>query len=115
MTMSEFEIRRIEKAVDAFMEKRRPPPDIRKEVDLGFRIKGQSIELFEVRPAWRDPGRYLEEAIAKATYIKVKQAWRVYWQRADLKWHSYEPCPQVKSIEEFLSLVDREEYRCFFG
>jgi hypothetical protein len=34
MGFSEFENRRIEKTVNAFLEKRRPPSDLRKKLDL---------------------------------------------------------------------------------
>ena len=54
-------------------------------------------------------------AFAKATYVKSKKIWKIYWQRADLKWHGYEPNPEVKQIEDFLSVVDQDEYGCFFG
>jgi hypothetical protein len=37
------------------------------------------------------------------------------WQRADLKWHSYQPSPEVASVEEFLDVVQHDEYGCFFG
>ena len=35
--------------------------------------------------------------------------------RRDLKWHGYEPTPEVHSLEAFLNVVDRDEYCCFFG
>jgi len=44
-----------------------------------------------------------------------KKNWKVYWNRADLKWHSYKPVPEVASLEEFLALVERDEHACFFG
>src|ERR1022692_3564693 len=50
MTLSEFNTKRCEKLVVQFIEKRRPPPRIRSQVDLAFRINGQSVEIFEVRP-----------------------------------------------------------------
>lgn len=115
MALSEFETKRIEKEVRAFVEKRRPPPHIRPELDLGFRVKGQSVEIFEVRPRWRHPEEKLEHSVAKATYVKAQRIWKVYWQRADLKWYAYEPNPQVETLEEFLAVVDRDEYACFFG
>lgn len=115
MGFSEFEIRRIEKSANAFLEKRRPPPDLRKELDLGFRIVGPSLELFEVRPVWNDPNRYLESPVARATFVKAGGVWRVFWHRADMKWHRYPPCPEVRSIEEFFALVDRDENHCFWG
>ena len=114
MTLSEFEMKRCEKLVQ-FIEGRRPPPHIRAELDLAFRINGQSIEIFEVRPNWRDKTKLQEHSIAKATYNKGKRNWKVFWQRADLKWHSYNSNPEVASIEDFLAVVQKDEHGCFFG
>src|SRR5450756_1303065 len=72
MTLSEFDTKRCEKLVVQFIEKRRPPPHIRAEVDLSFRINGQSVEILEVRPNWRDKSKVQEHSIAKATYNKSK-------------------------------------------
>jgi hypothetical protein len=115
MTFSEFELRRCEKLVAEFIQKRRPPPHIRAEVDLAFRISGQSIEIFELRPYWMDKSRILEHPIAKATYNKSKLSWKVFWQRSDLKWHRYQPSPEVASVEEFLDVVQKDDHNCFFG
>jgi hypothetical protein len=41
--------------------------------------------------------------------------WKVFWKRADLKWHGYEPTAAVPSIEQFLAVVDADPYGCFFG
>ena len=115
MALSEFDTKRCEKLVVQFIEKRRPPPHIRSQVDLAFRINGQSVEIFEVRPNWRDKSKVQEHSIAKATYNKSKRNWKVFWQRADLKWHSYMPNSEVDSIEDFLAVVQKDEHGCFFG
>jgi hypothetical protein len=115
VTHSEFETKRNEKLVAQFIERRRPPPHIRVELDLAFRMQGESVEIFEVRPNWRDKSKKQENSIAKATYNKSKQSWRVFWKRADLKWHSYKPNPEVCTIEDFLALIQRDDHRCFFG
>jgi len=115
MAFSEFELKMVEKAVKGFIEKRRPPPHIRKELDLGYRLKNQSVEIFEIRPCWDNPKEIVEIPIAKATYMKSQGVWKIYWQRADSKWHGYEPQPEAKNIEEFLSVVGSDEYACFFG
>jgi hypothetical protein len=115
MAISEFEIKRCERELQRFMENRRPPPHIRDKLDFGYRIKDQSVELFEIRPRWDNPSEKLESSIAKTTYVKSKKIWKVFWKRADLKWHGYEPKPAVGSIEEFLELVSEDEYGCFFG
>lgn len=65
MAFSELEKKKIEKEVRAVVDKRRPPPHIRPELDLDCRVKGQSVEIFEVRPRWRHPGEKMEHAVAK--------------------------------------------------
>ena len=53
--------------------------------------------------------------MAKATFVQIKGILKVFWMRADLKWHSYEPKAAVNTFKEFLGSVDRDEHRCFFG
>jgi hypothetical protein len=50
-----------------------------------------------------------------ASYVRTRGVWRVFWQRRDLKWHGYEPRPEVNSIDEFASLVAEDVHACFFG
>lgn len=115
MAFTDFERKRCEKAVAEFVEQRRPPAHLRSKVDLGYRIKGQSVELFQIRPLWNDPRKRFEEPVAKATYVKKHRVWKVYWQRADLKWHRYNPNPEVSRLEAFLDIVGADEYACFWG
>lgn len=115
MALSEFEIKRCEKLVGMYVEEHRPPAHIRKELDLGYRVVGQSVELFEIRPLWDHPDKKIEEMVAKTTYVKKHKTWKVYWQRADMKWHSYEPAPEVKTLEDFLTLIEQDQHGCFFG
>jgi hypothetical protein len=44
MAFNDFDMKRIEKAMDAFLAKRRPPAHIRTDLDIGYRISGQSVE-----------------------------------------------------------------------
>ncbi|MBX9846813.1 MAG: DUF3024 domain-containing protein [Xanthobacteraceae bacterium] len=115
MAFTELERKRCEKAAARFIEQRRPPPRIRAKLDIAFRVQGQSIEIFSVRPHWQDKSKIAEEPIAKATYNRKKKVWKVFWQRADLKWHPYQPHPEARTIEDFLTIVDDDEYCCFFG
>jgi hypothetical protein len=116
MAFSELEEARLRLPLLEWRERRRPPPHIRPQLDISFRISGQSVEILEVRPAWRGkPGEIREHAVAKATYVKGTRSWRVYWMRADLKWHRYEPLPTTRTIEQFLAAVDEDPYGCFFG
>ena len=109
MPLSEFEIKSCERDIAKFMEARRPPVHIRDQLDFGYRIENQSVLLFEIRPDWQDKSKKMESSIAKATYVKRHSHWKVYWERADLKWHSYEPHPVADSLSEFLSVVAEDK------
>ena len=116
MALSELEKARVGRVVGTFVEQRRPPPHIRPKLDLAFRVAGQSVEIFEIRPRWRGaPGETMEQSVAKATYVRAGGVWKVFWKRADLKWHAYQPVPQVGTIEEFVALVAEDQLGCFFG
>ena len=113
--MNDMERKRIENVVTAFVAKRRPPVHLRDGVDLSFRFDGRSVEIFEIRPRWDNPTQNVEEPAARARYLKSRDRWLVYWQRADLKWHKYGPMPEVRTVEAFLKLIDEDQYGCFFG
>jgi hypothetical protein len=115
MALSAFEIKRCEKIVGKYIDGRRPPASMRDQLDLGFRIRGQSVEIFEMRPAWQQPDVTLETPVAKATYVKSRRLWKIYWQRADMRWHRYEPNPEVKTLEDFLDVVEEDRLGCFYG
>lgn len=115
MAFTELERRTVERALDAFLGERRPPPAIRPELDIQYRISGQSVEIFEVRPYWRDREQSMETPVAKITYVRRRATWKLYWMRKDLRWHGYDPVPQTDTIEKALHAVNEDRYCCFFG
>jgi hypothetical protein len=115
MALDDLEQKRLERALAGFLAKRRPPPHIRPDLDIGYRISGQSVEILEIRPQWDDRSIIRQYPVAKATYVRTQDVWKVFWKRADLKWHGYQPAPEVPSIEQFLAVVDADHYGCFFG
>ena len=115
MAISEFEIKRCEREVEKYLDERRPPAHVRNQLDFGYRIENQSVELFEIRPQWNKPEVKLEIPFAKATFVKKEKLWKIYWQRQDLKWHRYTPAPSIQYFEEFLSIVSEDKKACFFG
>src|SRR5437867_9996316 len=115
MSFQKAEIMQIEATLDTFLRKERPPAHIRSQLDYSYVIRDRSIELHEVRPRWDDPTQQMMRPIARATYFKSRDMWRVYWLAADLKWHLYQPTPVVNSLEDFLALVSEDAHACFQG
>ena len=98
-----------------FWTHHRPPLELRDRVREGQRVEGQSIELFLNRPVFRRPDQWIEEPIAKIRYVRSRDIWAVYWQRADMKWHRYEPCPETESLSAALAKINEDRHGCFFG
>ena len=71
--------------------------------------------IFELPPQWNDPENIIEGSVAKATYVKSRKIWKLFWMRADLKWHSYKPFPTSTSIEKILEVIDKDTNGCFWG
>jgi hypothetical protein len=115
MAFDELTRHRVIKAIAAFVKSHRPPPSIRKELDLSYRLTNQSVEIFEIRPRWQHPDETIECPVAKATFVKTQDVWKIYWMRQDLKWHSYPLLPEVNFIEEFLEEVALDPSACFWG
>jgi len=115
MSFTEAEAKHVESVTVAFIEQVRPPEKLRSKVDISYRLQEQSVDLFEVRPHWQDPSRRTETPIVKTTYVRKQGIWKIYWQRANLKWYLYEPKAGVKSLEEVFAIVKADEYGCFWG
>lgn len=115
MRLPETELKRWEILIANFLEGRRPPQRLRKDVDLSFRVDRKSVEIFEVRAHWTGKSKPTEHRIAKARFMKHTNNWRVLREGPDLKWVSYEPNPEAQTIEEFLAIIENDEHNCFFG
>ena len=57
----------------------------------------------------------MEIDVVKSTFVKKDNNWKVCWKRADLKWHLYKPNPIVPNLLDFIMLIEKDEYGCFWG
>jgi len=101
--------------LENYLNEKRPPEEMRNELDLSYKIDGQSVIIYELRPRWDKPEEIIECPVAKTTFVHNREHWKIFWMRADLKWHSYKPKPFVKTIKDFVKIVDEDKYGCFWG
>ena len=102
-------------AVGAFLEQRRPPPEIRDKIDFRADITGPEVVIVEVRPRYDDKTRKIDHPVVRAKWIASRKTWRVYWRRADGKWHSYRPLPEARTLGAVMAEVHHDPHCCFFG
>lgn len=115
MALSPEQMQECLRAVGEFIEKRRPPPEIRSQLDFRAHIRNFTVDLVEVRPVWNNPQESRETPIARIRWVASQGVWRLYWMRQDLKWHAYPNLPETSSLAEALAEIDADPSGCFFG
>jgi hypothetical protein len=114
MAFNELDLRRIERVVGDFC-RQRTRPEVADELRLIYETHGQSVVISEERPDWRDPKERMHTPVAKLRFVRASGLWTLYWMRADLNWHAYEPAPPSRDLAELVEVVGRDEYCAFFG
>lgn len=114
MAFTELDLKRIDRTLGALC-RRRCPASLRNQVRLEYRVTRHDVLLYESRPAFRDPSTWTEHGVAKMRFVRTAGEWRLFWQRASLKWQSYEPFASSRDITELVAEIDRDPYGCFFG
>jgi hypothetical protein len=114
MAFAELELRRIARTVGEFC-RRKSPLKLRDQVRIEFRVERHEVLIYETRPAFRDPSHWVEHGVAKLRFVRTAGEWRLFWQRASLKWQGYEPLASSRDINDLLVEIDRDAHGCFFG
>ena len=115
MPFSDFERAVNLKALNWFVSQRRPPEHIRPELDIGYAVDGQTVDIFEIRPDWQDSSITRHTPVARIKFVCKKEQWLLYWMRQDLKWHAYEPDQVHPTLQSALKTVHTDALCCFFG
>jgi hypothetical protein len=101
--------------MEAFLSRKRPPEHIRPKLDLGYKLEDQSVIIHEIRPRWNDPSIFIYPEVAKATYVKSADHWKVFWRLSNGTWTPFKPKPAVKHLQDFVKLVEEDSHHCFWG
>jgi len=115
MAIDIFQTLDVIETLENYIDKIRPPEEMREQYDISYKIEDQSVIIYEIREDWKNKDDKMEVPVAKTTYVKRQKHWKVFWQQSDLKWHAYEPKPVVNSIKEFVEEVEKDEMQCFWG
>jgi hypothetical protein len=114
LAFSEIELKRIEAVVGPLCG-RRSPAHAHHQVRTEYRVEDQGVLIVEVRVVWDDPSRWMEHGVAKLKFNRKAGEWRLFWQRASLRWESYEPLASSRDLAILVEEIDRDPNGCFFG
>ena len=115
MAFSEFELKLIDATVGDLC-RRSSPAEHADELHFACDIDGHSVSIMEERPPWDgSPGEWTRHGVARFRYFRSRGEWQLYWMRADLKWHVYDPAPPTRDLASLVRLVEEDAYCAFFG
>ncbi len=114
MALTDIEHHKIKKFIGGLC-KERTPEHLKDQLRYEYEIYKQSVVIYEVRPVWNDPSEYTRSPVAKIKFVRSSNEWRLFWQRADMKWHSYKPLDSSKDLKDLVDEINRDPNGCFFG
>ncbi|WP_372881422.1 DUF3024 domain-containing protein [Psychromonas sp.] len=113
MAFTESERKEFEHLVSEIIESRREQAT-NNGFDLGYKFSNQSIELFEIHPSSHNEQGFFNFSVAKLTYVRTKDIWKISWMRGSLKWQGYRRCPETKTFNEALFVVNEDADEVFW-
>lgn len=114
MAFSDIDRQKIKNKVGGLCSKM-TPQHLKNKLRFEYEIENQSVIIYEIRPAFRNLGEFTKMPIAKLSYVKSGNLWKLYWQRASGKWQRYETGSSAKSLDKLVEEIERDSYGCFFG
>jgi len=84
-----------------------------KELPLQIIKNKQSYVIGHKRKSGDGKKEYLEEA-CKIVHVKSRDVWKLYWKRADMKWHLHSTA-DYEALDDLLDEIRKDPEGCFWG
>lgn len=91
------------------------PIMVRDKVALQFRVEQHDVLLFEKRPFFADPSRWIESSVAKFRWNARAGTWSLLWRDRNCKWHHYNECEPSPRFKDLVREVERDPTGIFWG
>jgi hypothetical protein len=114
LALSELTKKQIEKILTAYCSEKLSLY-LHEEMQLGFRFRGDSVTLYEVRPAFTKPGIWAKSAVAQFRFNHNSKKWTLYWPDRNSKWHEYEVIESSRKFETLLKEVQEDPTGIFWS
>jgi len=93
----------------------RCPANFKDEVRLGFMFRGNSVTLFEERPAFLIPGKWVEIVVAQFRYDHKSRLWMLYAADRNSRWFRYWEIEPSRDFSDLLGEVEADPTGIFWG
>jgi hypothetical protein len=91
------------------------PDRLKDRLRLGYRVRGNSVTLYEERPRFDNPAEWIEIVVAQYRFLPKEDKWTLYWADRNSRWHLYEDAEPDERLQELLDEVERDPTGIFWG
>lgn len=113
MSLPEIEQYRVNKVLSAFCE-RRIPPQYRRCIRLGFRIRGNKVLLYAERPGFEQAHAPIELKSAQFEYSPESRRWTLYHFDRSNRRRPYPALPLGQDLSRLVAEVDADPTGAFW-
>jgi hypothetical protein len=114
MPLSQFTRTLVEARLSKYCSERIPSQALA-QVRLSFKIRGNSVTLFEERPAFQYPSNWATISIAQFRFDDQTKKWSLYCRYRNAKWHFYRVFKPSADFDDLLKEVDKDPTGIFWG
>jgi hypothetical protein len=114
MALPELVKRLVEEKLNAYC-RRKVPAHVLDQVRLNFKIRGNSVTLFEERPAFGKASTWVDIKVAQFRFNSEEGTWSLFCADRNSKWHGYLGILPSKNFDNLLQEVDKDPTGIFWG
>ena len=115
MPLSEIVKALVEKRVGEFCKKR-VPPHVLDKLNLSYKIRGNTVTIFENRAPWNpNIKEWTSMAVAQIRYNNENGEWTLYCADRNDRWNEYFDLEPTKNIDKILNEIDKDPTGIFWG
>lgn len=91
------------------------PPELRHQVRLNYKRRGNTVTLLEEREAFGRPGTWVSIPVAQFRYQPQGAVWMLYWPDRSSRWHPYLDAEPATHFLELLAVIENDKSGLFWG
>jgi frataxin-like iron-binding protein CyaY len=114
MSLPSLTKRLVEEQLSVYCEAR-VPEHVKDQVRLTFKIRGNSVTLFEQRPSFPAREIWVDILVAQFRYDQKENQWTLYWADRNGKWHKYDGVKPDLNFEDLLTKLEEDPDHVFWG
>jgi len=95
----------------------RVPEELRSEVRLEHRVRGNTITIVERRPPWSEltGPDWTSSRVAQLRYDEDSRTWSLYWIDGSDRWWLYDDAEPAPDLGPLLAEIDEDPTGIFWG